>query len=278
MSDNAKTDPPRHILEYIRDHEVLTLATASPAGLPRAATFTYVADGAVIYLWMRPDTMTARHIQQNPLASFTIDEYTSDWHRITGLQGSGEAKILVNPSDIEHARQLLGARFHSLAGQSLRDLSIVRLTASDIVFIDNRDETRPLDFSSEVVYSVFADLPERDVGAISSKLREARVEAGEVIVRQGAPADKFFIIIEGEAEVIQEAQGHERTVAQLGPGQFFGEIAILRDSPRVATVRATVGTRLLEMERDTFRALVAQSLGTSERFDAVIHERMESLS
>src|ERR1041384_1793051 len=171
MSDNAKTDPPRHILEYIRDHEVLTLATASPTGLPRAATFTYAADGMAIYLWMRPDTMTARHIQQNPLTSFTIDDYASDWDRITGLQGSGEASILVNPSDIERAQQLLRARFRSLSGQSLRDLSFVRLTARDMAFIDNSrdDETRPLDFTSELVYSVFADLPERDVGSIGSK-------------------------------------------------------------------------------------------------------------
>jgi CRP-like cAMP-binding protein len=62
------------------------------------------------------------------------------------------------------------------------------------------------------------------------------------------------------------------------PGSFLGEVSIMRDMPRLATVRATKPTTLLAIDRDTFRGLVAQSLGTTEDFDRVIQERLERLS
>jgi CRP-like cAMP-binding protein len=100
-----------------------------------------------------------------------------------------------------------------------------------------------------------------------------QVGAGQVIVRQGAPADKFFIIVDGSVEVVHE--DGERTLTVLRGGEFFGEIAILRDSPRTATVRALTPTSLLAMDRDTFRGLVAQALGTTQDFGAVIQERLD---
>ena len=99
-----------------------------------------------------------------------------------------------------------------------------------------------------------------------------------MIVRQGAPADKFFIIVDGEVEVIREDDGEARTVAgQLKRGQFFGEIAILRDTPRMATVKAVAPTTLFAMERQAFQGLVAQSMGTTQDFDRVIQKRLEEI-
>jgi CRP-like cAMP-binding protein len=113
---------------------------------------------------------------------------------------------------------------------------------------------------------------------MASELQTVQVDPGTVIVRQGAPADKFFIIVEGEVEVIREDGGDERRLATLGRGQFFGEMAILRDTPRTATVRASAPTTLLSMERDSFRGLVAQSLGATQDFDRVIQERLRRTS
>ena len=67
-------------------------------------------------------------------------------------------------------------------------------------------------------------------------------------------------------------------LASLKQGQFFGEMAILRDSPRTATVRAITPTTLLTMDRDVFRNLVAQSLATTEDFDRVIRQRLAELA
>ena len=103
------------------------------------------------------------------------------------------------------------------------------------------------------------------------------VGAGDVVVRQGAPADKFFIIIDGEVEVVRDDDGQERTLATLGRGQFFGEMAILRDTPRMATVRALTPTTLFSMERDAFQNLVAGSIGTTQDFDRVIQQRLEEI-
>ena len=70
-------------------------------------------------------------------------------------------------------------------------------------------------------------------------------------MRQGAPADKFFIIVDGEVTVLRDdGRSGEAPVATLRRGQFFGEIAILRDTPRTATVRAVTPVTLLTMDRE----------------------------
>ena len=121
---------------------------------------------------------------------------------------------------------------------------------------------------------VFRDLPAGDLQTVACRLQSVKVEPGSVVVRQGGPADKFFIIVEGEVDVLREDDGEERTINTLGPGDYFGEVAILRDSPRIATVKAKPPTTLLAMDRDSLRSLVAGSLGTTEEFDRVIRERM----
>ena len=96
---------------------------------------------------------------------------------------------------------------------------------------------------------MLTDLPVLLADSVSVTLQTTRADEGEVIVREGGPADKFFIVVEGEVEVVREG-GQSET---LGPGEFFGEMAIMRDMPRAATVRATKATTLLSMDRDTFR-------------------------
>ena len=71
--------------------------------------------------------------------------------------------------------------------------------------------------------------------------------------------------------------GADERLATLTAGQFFGEMAILRDTPRMATVRALEPTTLFAMDRDTFRGLVAQSMGTTRDFDQVIQQRLDEI-
>jgi CRP-like cAMP-binding protein len=119
---------------------------------------------------------------------------------------------------------------------------------------------------------VIADLPLQRAERIISSLPSVAVPAGETVVREGAPADKFFIVVEGEAEVVRDGQ----RVASLGPGQLFGEVAIMRDEPRSATVRATSDLKLLALERDTFRDLIAESMQITPDFDRVIRARLDA--
>ncbi len=281
-TDSAAVEVRPYVLDYLRDHKILTLATASTSGMPRATTLAYVNDGVLLYVWTRPSTTTARHMDENPVVSFAIDEFADNWRETKGIQGVGEPQVVLNPDEVGRAVELFEEKFPALAGALSSGVSFFRISPTELQFIDNSSAPRGEDlvgtsFHREVVFSIFRDLPERDVEAIAARLHTHEVGAGEVIVRQGAPADKFFIIVDGEAEVIREEDGSSRRIATLSRGEFFGEIAILRDMPRVATVRAVTPTTLFTMERDAFRSLVAQSMGTTDDFDQVVRHRLEEL-
>ena len=76
--------------------------------------------------------------------------------------------------------------------------------------------------------------------------------------------------------VREDSGGQPQRLATLKAGQFFGEIAVLRDQPRTASVRALVPTTLLTMERETFRNLMAGALSTTQDFDRIIRERLST--
>jgi CRP-like cAMP-binding protein len=278
-SDAPVVDVPQHILEYLNAQPTLTLATASRRGIPRATTLTYVNEGVSIYLWMRPATTTARQMEENPLVSFAIDQYADDWQDTKGIQAAGEAQVVLNPTELSRVVALFEEKYPPLTGRLETGVSLFRITPTELQFIHNSASTPSsgggVSYSRDLVFSVFHDLPQAEVETVAAKLQTVQVGAGDTIVRPGAPADKFFIIVDGEVEVVREADGKTRSLGTLGRGQFFGEIAILRDTPRIATVRAVKPTTLFAMERDIFRSVVAQSMGTTGDFDRVIRQRLQ---
>lgn len=90
----------------------------------------------------------------------------------------------------------------------------------------------------------------------SDTILPMRFAAGEAIVRQGEPGSRFYIVTEGEVEVVRETPDGEAPLARLGPGQYFGEVALLHGVERTATVRAAVDTRVLSIARQDFSTLV----------------------
>src|ERR1700729_930256 len=101
MSTGQTTlDVPPTVLEFLQGHQILTLATSSSAGIPRASTFLYVHDRPPLYFWTRATTTTARHLEQNPAVSFTIDEYTDDLRQTRGVQGFGECAVVLQGEQI----------------------------------------------------------------------------------------------------------------------------------------------------------------------------------
>lgn len=277
-TDTPVLDVPPNVLEYLDQQPTLTLATATRGGVPRATTLTYVNQGTGVYVWTRPETTTARQMEENPVVSFAINQYTPEWRDTKGIQATGEARVVLNPSELTRVVELFEQKYPALAGRLASGVSFFRITPSELQFIDNAQAGEPggggVQYQRDLVYSVFRDLPKEEIATMAAKLQTMQVAAGDVIVRQGAPADKFFIIIDGEVEVIREDDGEARKLATLASGQFFGEMAILRDTPRMATVRAVTPTTLFAMERDAFRGLVAQSMGTTQDFDRVIQQRL----
>jgi CRP-like cAMP-binding protein len=281
MSETSAIVVPAQVLEYLGEQKTLTLATASSGAVPRAATLAYVNDGPNLYIWTRPDTTTARHVEQNSIVSFAIDQHTPDWRETRGIQGTGNCHVVLDPTEVDRVVTIFEEKFPQLKGTLSPKLAFLRIAPTELQFIDNTaaetgaDRGPGVPYHRSLVYSIFHDLPEHEVATVETQLRATQVEAGEVIVRQGAPADKFFIIVDGEVEVARVDEGQTRVLATLRRGQFFGEIAILRDTPRMATVRALTPVTLFAMDRAVFRSLVAESIGTTADFDQVIRQRLE---
>jgi hypothetical protein len=101
-------------------------------------------------------------------------------------------------------------------------------------------------------HAIFAPLPVDSLEGICCSIVEVDAVAGVEVITQGDHGDRFYLIERGEVEVIEDGVFKRN----LGPGDGFGEIALLREVPRTATVRAVGETRLLAVERDVFIATV----------------------
>ena len=104
--------------------------------------------------------------------------------------------------------------------------------------------------------AVFLWVVASDIRARLQSVAVKRFRKGEVVFRQGDPPDRLYSIGRGEAEVVREdpVQG-ERVLARLGPGEFFGEMGILGNAPRMATVRAATDLEVLSIHRVYFGPL-----------------------
>jgi uncharacterized protein YhbP (UPF0306 family) len=251
--------------------------------VPHASTFLYVNDGPTLYFWTKPGTTTATQIQQNPLVAFAVDSDVDDLRETKGVQGTGECSVVLSGEQIARVADLFGQRFPDLSPGTTMSISFFRIAPTELQFIDNtrsgsetEGETFGAEFHRERSYSVFDALPPVDTEEILASLQTMSASQGEVIVRAGGPADKFFVILEGEVEIVHPDDSGGPAVTKLGQGSFFGEMAIIRDTPRTATVKALTDVKLLALERDMFRDLVAQSLGTTADFDQVIRSRLGS--
>jgi putative ABC transport system ATP-binding protein len=99
---------------------------------------------------------------------------------------------------------------------------------------------------------------------------------GATILRQGAPADNFYIITRGRIEVVlQQPGGSEIIVTTMGVGQYFGEIELLHGGANLATIRAgsDTGVEVIALDRDEFNHLVAESPKTEEAIDQIADQR-----
>jgi predicted MFS family arabinose efflux permease len=116
---------------------------------------------------------------------------------------------------------------------------------------------------------IFAPLPEPTLERLALALHEVQVPAGADVVRVGEMGHNFFVVESGDAEVVVDGR-----TQPLGPGEGFGEIALLRDVPRTATVRAVTDLSLLALDRSVFIAAVTGHSGSRSAADALIGERL----
>jgi MFS family permease len=118
---------------------------------------------------------------------------------------------------------------------------------------------------------MFAPLPVSAKEYMATRLVSVPVRAGEVVIRAGEPGDRFYIVSSGELQVT--ADGVDATI---GESDCFGEIALLRDVPRTATVRALGDGQLYALERDDFLAAVTSHSAVHAAGENVVDERLSN--
>jgi CRP/FNR family cyclic AMP-dependent transcriptional regulator len=102
---------------------------------------------------------------------------------------------------------------------------------------------------------LFSEMSRRDLKRLASAVIVRQYKRGEVIVKEGEMAVAFYIIRSGSVDVVRDTDPHkEKVLAALGPGDFFGEMAVLDSYPRSASVKATMDTECLVLSRWDFLA------------------------
>lgn len=121
---------------------------------------------------------------------------------------------------------------------------------------------------------LFQDLSKRELRAIGRAAKEIHHREGAVIAREGEPGLGFFLIVDGTAKVTVNG----RTRRKLGPGEFFGEIALLDEGPRTASVEAETPLTLLGLTSWAFKRVVQDHPKVAMKMLRVMAQRLRSAS
>jgi len=120
---------------------------------------------------------------------------------------------------------------------------------------------------------LFRPLPAAQIDQLAGSLIPVRAAGGDEIIRQGEHGDRFYVVGSGQVDVNSDGA----KIATLGPGEYFVEIALLRDVPRTATVVATTATTLYALERDEFLSAITGHPASAEAANAVVASRLAGL-
>ncbi len=124
---------------------------------------------------------------------------------------------------------------------------------------------------------LFADMDAQQLQLVVAQLREENVEAGRLIIRQGDSGQTFYVIESGRVEIKITTPSGERVINELGPGEYVGEMALLLQSPRAASVQAVVPASLLTLQKADFDRLVIPQLYASRMLEQEMSRRMVGL-
>ena len=120
----------------------------------------------------------------------------------------------------------------------------------------------------------FEGLSRGELLELAKVTEDMEVEEGKVLTREGQSGSEFFVIIDGEVSVTKDGQ----QIRTLGPGDFFGEIALLEDTPRTATVVAKTPLRFFVLTRQSFRSMLAHQPELERKVLAALEERVRATS
>ena len=122
---------------------------------------------------------------------------------------------------------------------------------------------------------LFAGLESEELAALAEITPEKEFAAGEIIFEEGQPGVFLYILIHGKVEVFHRTNSDEYSIATLGEKECFGEMAILNDEPRSASVRALEPTQVLKLDRNSFRELITERPEISFAIFKILSDRLK---
>lgn len=226
------------------DVRVGTLALFAPDGVPAPQTIWCVRLDGRIYLAAAPGSVAERYLEEDGRTRVTLGDPAEGADIITGI-----AVPVLTEDEQQRVLDRLAAR--APEPQTIFHLSTEPLVPPEL--IEDPAERRLL------VQSMFSNLPPHLARAMVHQLHYETYEAGALVIRQDTAADRFFIVVEGQVEVLEVRAGDEQLVTVLGPGESFGESALLLNTARTANVRARTPLRVLSLDRHTFEQVLLLS-------------------
>jgi CRP-like cAMP-binding protein/cytochrome P450 len=159
-----------------------------------------------------------------------------------------------------------------------RDTFVAVVSECDLVSDQIADLARRRLMSTRLAEALPHLTPEQ-LASFLPNFKLSRFRPGEEIVRQGDPADMFYVMVSGRVEVVNHRPGGEDLiVGELEAGEWFGEMALLLDRTRTATVQATGvnDVEVMALDRESFQRLMAESDATKVDVARVMFQRLES--
>ena len=123
---------------------------------------------------------------------------------------------------------------------------------------------------------LFADLPEEDLEQLYQMAKTVSVPAEQLVLREGDPGNSLYVVLDGELEVTKRQGSQDVLLALYEPGQFFGEMALLEQAPRSASVRTLRESTLLVISQAAFQTLLSYSASAPLRILHTVTSRLRS--
>jgi putative peptide zinc metalloprotease protein len=241
----------RHIASYLAVEEVEAGQVVFRQGA-RGDRFYVLLDGTVRVIRIAADERAERLATFGPGDYFGEAALVANVARTATVVAETPARLL--SLDAGHFRRWLASRVDVNAAVH-RTLAERRLLAR---------------------LPLFAGLGTTELDRLAARMLVTRYSTGDTIVEQGAAGDRFYVIVDGRVQVVQaDEAGFETHMAELGVGDFFGEMALLDRAPRSATVRALSPVETYTLAADEFQQLLDGPMTDRRVRDAARHRAVE---